>query len=77
MRLAHEDKVVLGNINPKASSAKALELIKSDAFWNRLEKLVGKIEVPTKIIGKIKYLIDLQFKLDCFFQVNLKQIMLH
>lgn len=61
MRLAYEDNEVLGNIHPKAASAKALDLIKSHGFWSRLENLVKVLEFPSKVIGRISFNLKPEF----------------
>lgn len=51
-RIAHEDSKELEDIKPKVTSLAALELMKSDNFWGRLEELVDVLELPTKVIGE-------------------------
>jgi Protein of unknown function (DUF 659) len=50
-RLAHENEKELANIQPKAKSAKALKLMKSDEFWDRLRVLLSQLEFPSNVIG--------------------------
>lgn len=75
MRLAHEDYEALSAILPKANSESALKCMKLPSFWNRLDKLIKDIEVPSKVIGKLGKLCKISFELDkvlFIFKVNSK-----
>lgn len=50
-RIANEDFDELGSIHPKPNSLRALNLMKSEDFWDDLELLVDMLEFPTKVIG--------------------------
>jgi hypothetical protein len=51
-RLENEHLKDFLNIMPKHKSKAALSLMKSEEFWERLEILVNKLEMPSKIIGE-------------------------
>jgi hypothetical protein len=53
-RLVNEDFDILSNINPKNATMKVLNLMKSDDFWIRLDKIVNLLEFPSKVIGKFE-----------------------
>lgn len=69
-RLANENTDELENIQPKAKSARALNLMKSDDFWDRLQNLVEDLELPSKVIGK-------KIKLGFMFKKNSYMIFSH
>ena len=53
IQIADEENASLKEIAPKTHSAAVLTLIKSNAFWDRLAKLVNDIEYPSNIIGRL------------------------
>ncbi|KAG5669962.1 hypothetical protein PVAND_000251 [Polypedilum vanderplanki] len=54
IKLADEKYDELKDMQPKSTSAAVLTLLKSNAFWDRLAKLVKDIEFPSNIIGKLE-----------------------
>lgn len=70
-RLAHEDTQELAAINPKATSINALDLMKSNNFWSRLEKLVNILQFPTNIIGKNQHTFVLKILFE--FSVSIRK----
>lgn len=52
-RLANEDWEELGNIQPKAKTERALTLMKSPLFWERLDELIEDIQLASVCIGEL------------------------
>lgn len=51
-RLVNEEWELLETIKPKESVDRAMNLIKSNAFWERLDVLIEDIQLPSMIIGE-------------------------
>lgn len=63
VRMSHENAEELGDIQPRAKSLKALELMQSQNFWLRLEKLVSVLEPISISISKfLNILREFNFK---------------
>jgi hypothetical protein len=54
IQFVDEESDLIKDIQPKSNSIAITTMIKSDAFWNRLAKVVNEIEYPTKIIRKLE-----------------------
>lgn len=52
--MVNDHKQVFDNINPRAKSMDVVRLIKCENFWQRLQGNIRKIELPTKLIGRVE-----------------------
>lgn len=52
IQVVGEANEILCEIQPKPTSATVIKLIKSNEFWDALNKIVKTIEYPANIIGK-------------------------
>lgn len=63
-----EDEIM--NIQPRAKALQFTLLIKNRNFWNNLEKWLAKIELPSKIIGKLEGDdASVEIVMDCYIQL--------
>lgn len=52
-RIVIEQQAIFDNVNSTKKSA-VLKLINSKEFWTRLENCLGKIDAPTRLIGRVE-----------------------
>lgn len=54
IKLVDEAAEIINEVTPKKTTTAVINLIKSTEFWDKLAKLVKKIEYPANIIGKLE-----------------------